>query len=203
MTATAEAGGRPRLIPALAFLLMNLPIGIIGLTVLIALTSLGFSTIVLFVGLPLLAMTVLLARAAARLERARIHTMLGTVIPAPCTTPVGGSALQQWVAPFKDSATWRDLLYFVVLFPIGILEFSLVVAFWSLSLAMLSLPVSYRYFDDGAYHFPTTDLRWITVDSTLDALPWSVAGLVLVVLSVVLTRAMAAAHARFAKALLA
>ncbi|MBN6033681.1 sensor domain-containing protein [Amycolatopsis sp. 195334CR] len=181
---------------------MNLPIGIMAMTVLIAMASLGFSMIVLFVGIPLLAGTVLAARAAARLERARIHAMLGTPIPEPYTVPVGGSGLQRWIAPFKDRATWRDLLYFVVLCPVGIIQFSLVIAFWSLSLAMLSLPITYRWFDDGVYHFPTTDLRWITVDSTVDALPWSAAGLVFVLLSVLLTRVLAAAHARFAKALL-
>jgi len=102
----------------------------------------------------------------------------------------------------RDASTWRDLTYFFLLFPLGIVEFVLVTTFWATSLGLAGLPIYYRFLPDGAWYFPGYDLRWITVDSTVEALPWAALGVLFVALSVALTKALAAGHARFAIALL-
>jgi hypothetical protein len=187
---------------SLAYLLMNLPLGIAGFTVLVTLLATSLGTVVVWVGVPLFAIAILLARGAAKVERARVYALLDTYIPLPyLPLPVGSQKLR-WTARLKDGSTWRDIGYFLVLFPIGIIEFTLVVTFWSTSLALAALPIYFRFLPGGAYHFPAWNIRWITVDSTLEALPWAALGVLFVALSVALTRAMGGFHARLATSML-
>jgi hypothetical protein len=187
---------------SLAYLLMNLPLGIAGFTVLLTLITTGIGTAIVWVGLPLAAFAVLLARGAARVERARVYALLETFIPLPyLPLPIGSQRLR-WTARLRDLSTWRDLAYFFVLFPVGVIEFVLVVTFWSTSLALAGLPVYYRYLPEGAYYFPAWDVRWITVNSTVQALPWAALGVLCIALSVALTRGIGRAHARLAMAML-
>lgn len=195
---------RPPFAGSLGFLLMNLPFGILGFVLLLTLFTVGVSTAIVWVGLPIAALAVLLARGAARVERARVYALLDTYIPVPYRALPEGGQKARWKTRLKDGATWRDLTYFLLLFPLGIIQFTLVTTFWAVSLAFAGLPIYFRYLPDGAYYFPAydADLRWITVDSTVEALPWAALGVLFIAVSVALTRSMAAGHARFAAALL-
>ena len=122
---------------SLAYLLMNLPLGIAGFTVLLTLITTGIGTAIVWVGLPLAAFAILLARGAARVERARVYALLDTFIPLPyLPLPIGSQRLR-WKARLRHLSTWRDLAYFFVLFPVGVIEFVLVVTFWSTSLNVI------------------------------------------------------------------
>ncbi|MFI6028773.1 sensor domain-containing protein [Amycolatopsis magusensis] len=206
-TAQVEQDGsrsRPRFAGSLGFLLMNLPLGILGFVFLFTLFVSGVSTAIVWVGLPIAGLAVLLARGAARVERARVYAMLDSYIPVPYRALPEGGQKARWKARLSDGATWRDTAYFFLLFPIGIIQFTLVVTFWAVSLAFAGLPIYFRYLPTGAYHFPSYDagLRWITVDSTVEALPWAALGVLFMAVSVALTRGLAAGHARFARVLL-
>ena len=200
---TAATGRRrnPPLGGGLAFLLLNLPLGIVSFVLVVALFSAGVGTAVVWLGVPLLALLVLLARGAGRMERARVLAMLDTYVDAPYL-PLPPSGRARWVARVKDRATYRDLAYFFLLFPVGLIEFVLVVTFWATSLGLIALPVYYRFLPDGAYFFPSYDVRWIIVDSTVAALPWAALGVLFAALSVALTRGLARLHAGFAVAML-
>jgi hypothetical protein len=187
---------------SLAYRLMNLPLGIAGFVVLLTLITTGIGTAIVWVGLPLAAFTILLARGAAQVERARVYALLDVFIPLPYLPLPVGSQRPRWKARLRDRSTWRDLAYFFVLFPVGIIEFVLVVTFWSTSLALAGLPVYYRFLPEGAYYFPAWNVRWITVDSTVEALPWAALGVLCIALSMALTRAIGGAHARLAMAML-
>jgi hypothetical protein len=187
---------------SLVYLLMNLPMGIIAFTLLVSFISLGVGTVVVWLGLPVLALVVLAVRGAARMERARVYALLDRYIDLPyLSLPIGGQSVR-WKARLKDPSTWRDLGYFFLLFPLGIIEFVLVTAFWSTSLSLAALPIYYRFLPGGEYRFPSYDLPWFTVDSTVSALPWAALGVLFIALSVALTKALAGAHARLAAALL-
>jgi hypothetical protein len=119
-------------------------------------------------------------------------------LPLPATTQ-----RLQWKARLRDVSTWRDLAYFYlayffVLFPFGIIVLTLLVAFWSTSLALAGLPIYFRFLPEGAYYFPAFDVRWITVDSTVGALPWAALGVLFIAVSVALTRSIAGIHGRLA-----
>lgn len=73
----------PGLAGSIGYLLLNMPLGIAWFTALVTLVTVGVSTAVIWVGLPILAVAVLLWRGGARVERARTGAMLGTHIPAP------------------------------------------------------------------------------------------------------------------------
>ncbi|GAA3544972.1 sensor domain-containing protein [Amycolatopsis ultiminotia] len=203
VSAAAKPGRRtPPLSGALAFLLLNLPLGILGFTLITALTAAGLGTAIVWLGVPLLGLLVLLVRGAGRMERARVFALLDTYIDRPYLPLPPGRQRNRWVTRLKDSATWRDLAYFFLLFPLGLVEFVLVVAFWAVALGLVALPVYYRFLPGGAWHFPSYDVRWITVDSTVTALPWAALGVLLVALAAALTRALAAFHCEFSVALL-
>jgi hypothetical protein len=187
---------------SLAYLLMNLPLGIAGFVTLFTLLATGISTAVVWVGLPLLAFAVLLARGAARAERARVYALLDVFVPLPYLPLPAATQRLRWKARLRDVSTWRDLAYFFVLFPVGIIEFTLMVTFWSSSLALAGLPIYFRFLPEGAYYFPAFDVRWITVDSTVGALPWAALGVLFIAVSVALTRSMAGIHGRLAWAML-
>jgi hypothetical protein len=73
---------------SLAYLLMNLPLGIAGFVTLFTLLVTGLSTAVVWVGLTLLAFAVRLARGAARAERARVYALPGRVRPVAVSAAV-------------------------------------------------------------------------------------------------------------------
>lgn len=77
---------------SVVFLLMNLPLGVAAFTVLTSLTAAGLGTVVVWVGVPLLALLVLGVRGAARMERARVYALLDRYIDLPyLPLPHGGS----------------------------------------------------------------------------------------------------------------
>lgn len=193
---------QPPLGGALAYLLLNLPLGIAWFTVLVTVVAVGVSTAIIWVGLLVAGFAVLLWRGGAHVERARAYALLDTYIAVPHRPLPDAGPAARWRARLRDGATWRELVYLLLLLPAGIIQFTLVVSFWSTSLALAGLPVYYRFLPGGAYYFPSYDLRWITVDSAWDALPWAAVGVLCVALSVKLTRALAAGHARFARSLL-
>jgi hypothetical protein len=187
---------------SVVFLLLNLPWGVVAFVVLVSFTAAGLGTAVVWLGVGLLAVLVLAARGAARLERARVYALLDRYIDLPYLPLPAGKRGRRWKARLTDMSTWRDLAYFFVLFPLGVVEFVLVMAFWATSLSLAALPVYFRWLPGGGYHFPSEDVRWLTVDSTVEALPWAALGVLFIALSVALTKALAGVHARLANALL-
>jgi hypothetical protein len=197
-------GSRPRppVGGSLGYLLLNLPVGIAGFVSVVTLAAIGVSTVVVWVGLPFLAILLLGTRAAARVERARVHGMLGTYVATPYRPLPSTGHGARWRARLRDWASWRDMAYFVLLFPIGIAEFVLVVTCWSVGLGLAALPVYFRFLPGGAYYFPSDPVRWIVVDSTVEALPWAALGVLVLILSVLVTRGLGGLHARFARSVL-
>ncbi|SFP09959.1 Putative sensor [Amycolatopsis arida] len=197
-----DGARRPPVGGSLAYLLMNLPLGVFWFVLLLTLSAVGIGTAVIWVGVPILALAVLLTRGGAHLERARSAGLLGVGIETPYRSLPEGGQRERWKARLRDGATWRDLAYLLLLFPLGVVEFVLVVVFWSVGLALLTLPIYFRFLPEGAHFFPAYDVRWITVDSTLAALPWAAMGALVTVLAMALTRTLARGHVRFARALL-
>jgi hypothetical protein len=190
----------PPVLGSLFYLLLNLPAGIAGFTMVIVMLSVGVSTVIIWVGLPVLMLAVLLTRGSARLERGRVHAMLGTYVASPYR-PLPEGVGRQFKTRFKDAATWKDMAYLVLLLPIGIAEFTLMVTFWSTSLWFLFLPVYWGFMPDDWY-----PVGWnhpiVSVDSTWEALPWAALGAMLLAVTVVLTKGLGTLHARYARAML-
>lgn len=197
-------GSRPR--PSaggsLAYLLLSFPLGIMGFVAVVTLASVGLSTFVVWVGVPVLALLVLGSRHAGRLERARTHALLGAYVASPYRPLPARGLRARWRARLLDGATYRDLAYFVLLLPIGIAEFTIAVTTWSVGLGLTALPVYYRYLPGHAFVVGRAHGDWVVVGSTFAALPWAALGLLVLAFAVVATKTLGAVHARFARMML-
>lgn len=187
---------------SLGYLLLSLPLGIAGFVAVTTLASVGLSTFVVWAGVPVLALLIVGSRYAGQLERFRTHALLGTYVASPYRPLPARGVRARWRARLLDGATWRDLAYFVLLLPIGIAEFTIAVTTWSVGLGLTGLPIYFRYLPDDAFVLWGVDDHWVTVDSTLAALPLAAIGMLVLALAVVSTRAIGTVHARYARAML-
>jgi len=200
-TTTERDGTRPNppLWGSLAYLLMNLPIGIAGFVFVVTTMSVGISTVIIWVGLGVLALAVLVWRGAARLERLRVHAMLGTYVADPYRPLPEGAG--RWVARFKDPATWKDMAYFVLLLPVGIAEFTISITTWSVGIYLSLLPLYWSVMPND-WQVVLWDGHFFGPDSWIGTLPWAAAGVLVLALSVVITKGLGTLHARYARAML-
>ncbi|NGO69995.1 sensor domain-containing protein [Streptomyces boncukensis] len=105
------------------YLLSGLPLGTAAFVLLVTGFSLGVSTLVIALGVPVLGGTLAMARYFARVESAQIEYVTGRALPPlPERTPRGGWAM------LADAQGWRDLLHAVVMFPVRVTTFSLSVS---------------------------------------------------------------------------
>lgn len=192
----------PRPAGSLALLLSSLPLGIVSFVFLVTTFSVGVPLSLVWAGIPVLMAFVLGSRGLAELERARVRALAGTSVPRPYAVLPSAGARARWLTRVRDAQTWRDVVYLLLLLPVGIVEFTLAVTFWALALGLVALPVYYRFLPDGIYAFPGHDLRWIVVDSVPTALPWAALGVLLACLALPVTRGVATGHAWLAAALL-
>jgi signal transduction histidine kinase len=187
----------PRIARTTAYLLLNLVIGIFWFSLLVPLLATSIGLAIVWVGVPLLALALALTRGAATMERARVRFALGIEIPSPYRGPVRGSLVTRARARMTDRAVWRDLAYFLLLLPVGIIEFALLIALWSAALALVSLPIQIYYLpvDIVIAHV------WV-IDSFLSALPVVPLGVLLGLFTLSVTRRLGRGHGRLAAALL-
>ncbi|HLU95517.1 MULTISPECIES: sensor domain-containing protein [Thermocrispum] len=193
---------RPPVLGALVYLLLNFPLGIAWFAGLVTLLSLGVSTAIVWVGIGVLAMTMLLWSAGAQLERRRAEALLGTVIADGRRVLPDRPLKQRWQERLRDPQSWRDLLYLFALLPLGIVEFILLLVPWALGLGFATLPIQVRWLPGEPWYFPSSDLPWIEVGSAFEAMPWAALGLVLLVFAARYTQWLAGVHARYARWLL-
>lgn len=134
---------------AALFLVSSFAYGLALFVVLVTLIALGAGLAITLVGLPILALAMLLWVGAARLERERVRLLLGVAIPNPYRPLPGGTRVQRLRAMTRDPSVWRDLLYDFLLFPLGVAEF--VIASVALSpLFFIATPFYYWAIDGGA-----------------------------------------------------
>lgn len=128
----------------LGYGLIALLLGAIGFSLVLALLSAGVSTVVVWVGLPILVAGVLAARGFAMAERAVQSSILGTELPTPAAKPVpeGANWMRRLVHPLTDPQHWLDSLWVLVNFLLVLVTFPLALA-WSVgSLAIIGGPIT-------------------------------------------------------------
>jgi hypothetical protein len=122
------------------YLLLNLPVGAIGFSVMVTGIATGASLAITLVGIPILAGALLLARHAAGLERARARTLLGVELAEPPARDDTGSFARRLLSPLRDRAAWKAGSYFLLMLPAGVATFSATVAWWATALFLLTQP---------------------------------------------------------------
>ncbi len=138
-----SALARPITYRRLIYLLIGFPLGIFTFVFLIVATSVSVGLIVVWIGVPLLALSVLAWRAMADLDRHFTSAMLGITIPQP-PNPTAGitGVMQKAKAIMSDISTWRSFTWLMLRFPLGILGFVVVVTGIAWVLATVALPLA-------------------------------------------------------------
>ena len=135
-------------------LLLDLPIGVAVFSVLAAMISTGFGSLITFIGIPILLLTVVAIRVIANWERARARALLE--IPDLPSAPAlhhyervpdapWYEGLRRWflnlVANMKQATFWKEFLYEALLMPWGIATFTVVVTVWATALGLVTTPL--------------------------------------------------------------
>ncbi|SFT95891.1 Signal transduction histidine kinase [Geodermatophilus amargosae] len=116
------------------YALLSLPVGVLFFVVVVTGLAAGIGTVVIWVGLAVLALTLLAARGSATLERAQLPTVLGRPVPRPAYLPGEGGPVRRLLTPLRDPQSWLDALHAVLRLPLAVLAFSVTVTFWAIAL---------------------------------------------------------------------
>jgi signal transduction histidine kinase len=134
---------RPATYRRLGYLLLSFPLGIAYFTGLVTALAVSGSLLIIWVGVPLLAITVLGWRAVAGFERLIARHMIGVYIPTPPDPTDGVAGIwQKTRAIASDPVTWRSFVWLMLRFPLGIIGFVMVVLFGALTLGMVVAPLA-------------------------------------------------------------
>jgi signal transduction histidine kinase len=129
----------------------GVPLGIAWLVALVTMIAVGVSLAILTIGIPLLAITMMIWRWGADTERQRAALVLGAPIPRPRRdAPASNRFLDRWLARMRDRSTWRDLGYMLLLGPVGIAAGTISIALWSAAFAALASPAVAAGAPDGS-----------------------------------------------------
>jgi signal transduction histidine kinase len=172
-------------------LVLDLPIGVIFGSLAITYFWAGVGLTATLMGLPLLVATLLACRGVGGMERARARKLLGLKIGNPARfTPRRRGFLGWLTSGLRDAPSWRALLYFFLLIPVGALNFALAVSMWATAFGGMTYPYWYRWLPaDHGHHGGTfgdqvyTDTPgWLAVHFGTGVLflflaPWVVRGM--------------------------
>ena len=126
---------------AVLFVVVGFVIGVVAFASIVSAFSAGVASILAGIGIVLIVLGIEGSRFVARLERRRGRLADPEPLLAHPYKPLRGGLMDLVRAEFADEARWRDVLYVGVNFPLVVIEFVLVVAIWSATLALLSAPL--------------------------------------------------------------
>jgi len=126
------------------YLLTALPLGVGYFALFVTAFSLGFGMLAIWVGLPILYVTLLVWLQLASFERAHTMRMLDISMEPLSTQRLSGMNLWQSLkARMTNPTTWKSLLYLLAKFPFGIFSFTLTVTLLTTSIALMLSPIAY------------------------------------------------------------
>lgn len=138
----------PRAYAAMFYMFYSLFTGIFLFTWAVTGLSLSIGIIILIIGLPVFGIFLLSVRGLALVEGRLIEALLGVRMPRrPIFSRKGLSWRERLGSLFKDSMTWKSILYMILMLPLGIFYFDLIVISLSLSLWGILRPVLEYGFD--------------------------------------------------------
>ena len=108
-----------------------------------SLFSTGGSLLVILIGAVLIGAGIEVARVAARVERWRTAMVDQRPLRAHPYKAFGKGLRSIAEAEFLDENRWRDVIYVLISMPLAILEFSIFVAVWATSIALMLSPLIY------------------------------------------------------------
>ena len=125
------------------YTLVGFPTAVIAFALMVVGLAAGVGTAVLWIGIPLLTGTLLVARGFADAERAWLADVLKRppVRPRYRPAPAGAGRLRRLFNPMTSGQSWLDLLHGIVNFPMATIAFVLTTVFWAVPIAGLTYPL--------------------------------------------------------------
>lgn len=109
------------------FLTTSFGFGLAWFIFFVVVAAVGLGTIVIWVGIPILAALIAITIWCAQMERDRIRVFLNVNIPSPYRYfPSEGPPWKRAWGLLRNPQLWRDLVYLLLLLPVGILGFAVV-----------------------------------------------------------------------------
>ena len=187
----------------LVYLLAAFPLGVFYFVFLVTGLSLGVSLSILWVGIPLLLMVGVGWWMLARFERLISIHWLKEEVPSITVphNPVEG-IWPTFKSYITNPVTWKSPLYLFLKFPLGVATFTILIILVSLTLAFLTLPLTYQVLDFQIGGFFSVDQILWQVDGLGEALVGTLIGLILWPATLQLINGMTWVHAKFARVML-
>jgi len=183
------------------YLFLAFPLGLIYFIFLVTGISVGVATLIIWVGLFILALVIAGWWLCAGFERTLAINLLHFDIP-PMSTPRSDKAqtnLQKLGAFLANPVTWKGLLYLFVKFPLGILSFVVLVTLSAVTLTMLFAPLLYRYIQPEIIGW--TGVIW-RIDTMGESVAASIIGFILIFISLHIFNGLAWVSGKFAQLML-
>jgi uncharacterized membrane protein len=189
----------PRAYLSLLYMLLALVTGIAYFTFAATGLSLSVGLAVLIIGVPFFLLFIGAARVIALAEGRIVETLLGTRMPRRPAYPDRETPFLRRIGDMlKDPRTWGTLLYLVAMLPLGVFYFCFALVGLVTSVAMILVPIVALL-----YHAGIVQLEGIVHSPHPAALPLvSVAGILLLTLTMHLARGIGYLHGQLAKTLL-
>ena len=132
----------------LLYLLFAFPFGLFYFIFIVTGLSLGFGLAITLLGIPILFGVLLLLEIFAKFEIILAKSILNIEIPStPEKQTIG--FWNKVKAHLNDSFTWKSLAYLFLKFPLGIISFTALVTFLSISFSLISSPVLFYLSESG------------------------------------------------------
>lgn len=128
-----------------AFLLLSFPFGLLYFLLTVIGFTIGLSTLVLWIGIPILFATVVLVQGMAAMERGIVMRLLRT--PLPQQVRRQSEPRQTFTRRFgnylRDPLTWTSTIYMILKLPLGIISFTLALVLPVVAVVLTLLPLVY------------------------------------------------------------
>lgn len=169
---------RPQTYLRILYLLLSFPLGIGYFVFLVTGLALGFGLMITWLGIPILLLVLAVTWVLTQFERALAILLVQVDIP-PITSPIVPDVgwWSRLKTHLKNPLTWTGMVYLLLKFPLGIASFVAVVTTVSVSVAFITAPLHYPWWETSIR------LGFWGPDSFGDALVMSVMGIVLALVS--------------------
>jgi hypothetical protein len=190
----------PRAYLSMAYMLLALATGIFYFTFAVTGLSLSAGFAILIIGIPFFLLVIGTTRVLALAEGRIVETLLGTRMPRRPVHPGPPMGwMQRVLEMLKDPRTWGTLLYLLLMLPLGFFYFTFVIVGVVCSLALTIAPIVMLL--HGAGFFTVDDVVLESPHPALLPLV-SILGIVLLTVTLHLSRGIGYLHGQLAKSLL-
>ncbi|WP_214411779.1 sensor histidine kinase [Sphaerisporangium fuscum] len=125
------------------YTLLGFPLAVVSFCLLLVGFVAGLGTTVVWIGLPIMAGSLQMARGFAEIERSSLPGILGRPVPRPRykAAPPNAGRMRRLVQPLTRGQSWLDLLHGIFVFPIALVSFVVTLVWWSVTIAGLTYPL--------------------------------------------------------------